>query len=53
MGTQRADKASSMGNILETVEWVFTENESDAEPAKGLTSKEAATAEATSHPLLL
>ena len=36
---------------LGTVEWEFTENEPDAEPAKGLTNKEAATAEDTSQPL--
>ena len=38
------------GQYLETVEWEFTENEPDAEPAKGLTSKKAATAEDTSQP---
>ena len=38
------------GQYLETVEWEFTENEPDAEPAKGLTSKEAAAAEAASQP---
>ena len=38
------------GQYLETVEWEFAENEPDAEPAKGLTSKEAATAEATFQP---
>ena len=35
----------------ETVEWEFAENAPDAEAAKGLTSKEAATAEATFQPL--
>ena len=49
MDTQRADKASNMGNILK-LEWEFAENAPDAEPAKGLTSKEAATAEATFQP---
>ena len=38
------------GQYLETVEQEFAENEPDAEPAKGLTSKEAATAEATFQP---
>ena len=32
------------------MEWEFTENEPNAEPAKGLTSKEAATAEASFQP---
>ena len=38
------------GQYLETVEWEFAENEPNAEPAKGLTSKEATTAEATFQP---
>ena len=38
------------GQYLETVEWEFPENAPDTEPAKGLTSKEAATAEATFQP---
>ena len=38
------------GQYLETVEWEFVENEPDAEPTKGLTSKEATTAEAASQP---
>ena len=38
------------GQYLEIVEWEFVENEPDAELAKGLKSKEAATAEATSQP---
>ena len=38
------------GQYLETVKQEFAENEPDAEPAKGLTSKEAATAEATFQP---
>ena len=38
------------GQYLETVDWEFAENEPDAELAKGVTSKEAATAEATSQP---
>ena len=38
------------GQYLETVEWEFAENEPDAEPAMGLMSKEAATAEAMSQP---
>ena len=38
------------GQYLETVEWEFVENEPDVEPAKGLTSKEAETAEAASQP---
>ena len=38
------------GQYLETVEWEFAGNEPDAEPAKSLTSKEAATVEAESQP---
>ena len=38
------------GQYLETVEKEFVENEPDTEPAKGLTSKEAATAEVTFQP---
>ena len=48
-GTLRADSIER-GQYLETVECKFAENDPDAEPAKGLTSKEAATAEAASQP---
>ena len=50
-GKPESRQSIEHGQYLETVEWEFMENEPDAEPAKGLTSKEAATAEATSQPL--
>ena len=49
-GYPESKQSIKHGQYLETVEWEFVENELDAEPAKGLTSKEAATAEATSQP---
>ena len=49
-GYPESKQSIKHGQYLETVEWEFAENEPDAEPAKGLTRKEAATAEATSQP---
>ena len=49
-GYPESRQSIECGQYLETVEWEFVENEPDTEPAKGLTSKEAATAEATSQP---
>ena len=47
-GYPKSRQSIECGQYLETVEWEFAENEPDAELAKGLTSKEAAMAEATS-----
>ena len=49
-GYPESKQSIEHGQYLETVEWEFAENEPDAEPAKGLTSKEAATAEVTFQP---
>ena len=49
-GYPESRQSIECGQYLETVEWEFAENEPDAEPAKGLASKEAATAKATSQP---
>ena len=49
-GYPESRQSIECGQYLETVECKFAENEPDAELAKGLTSKEAATAEATSQP---
>ena len=49
-GYPESRQSIKQGQYLETVEWEFAENEPDAEPAKGLKSKEAATAEATFQP---
>ena len=49
-GYPESKQSIEHGQYLETVEWEFVENEPDAEPAKGLTSKEMATAKATSQP---
>ena len=47
-GYPESKQSIKHGQYLETVEHEFVENELDAELAKGLTSKEAATAEAES-----
>ena len=49
-GYPESRQSIEKGQYLETVEWEFAENEPDAEPAKGLTSKEATTAEVASQP---
>ena len=49
-GYPESKQSIKRGQYLETVECEFAENEPDAELAKGLTSKEAATAEAESQP---
>ena len=49
-GYPESRQSNEHGQYLETVEQEFAENEPDAELAKGLTSKEAATTEATSQP---
>ena len=49
-GYPESKQSIKHGQYLETVEWEFAENEPDAELAKGLTSKEAATVEATCQP---
>ena len=50
-GYPESKQSIKHGQYVETVEWEFAENEPDAEPAKGLTSREVATVEATSQPL--
>ena len=49
-GYPESKQSIEQGQYLKTVECEFAENEPDAEPAKGLTSKEAATAEDESQP---
>ena len=49
-GYPESKQSIEHGQYLETVEQEFVENEPDAEPAKGFTSKEVATVEATSQP---
>ena len=49
-GYAESRQSIERGQYLETVEEEFTKNEPDAEPAKGLRSKEAVTAEAVSQP---
>ena len=49
-GYPESQQSIEQGQYLKTVEHEFVENELDAELAKGLTSKEAATAEAESQP---
>ena len=49
-GYPESRQSIERGQYLETVEQEFTENELDVEPAKGLMSKEATTAEAASQP---
>ena len=49
-GYPESKQSIKCGQYLGTVEQEFVENELDAELVKGLTSKEAATAEATSQP---
>ena len=49
-GYPESKQSIKWGQYLKTVECEFAENELDTEPAKGLTSKEAATAEAESQP---
>ena len=49
-GYPESKQSIERGQYLETVEHEFAENEPDTEPAKGLTSKEAATVEAESQP---
>ena len=51
-GYPESKQSIEPGQYLEPVEWEFVENEPGAELAKGLTSKEVATAEATSQPPL-
>ena len=49
-GYLESRQSITCGQYLETVEWEFAENEPDAQLAQDLTSKEAATVEATSQP---
>ena len=51
-GYPESRQSIERGQYLETVEQEFAENEPDAEPAKGLISKEAATEEVASQPPL-